>query len=68
MKIETKFDIEEIVILKTDPHKDKRIITNITINPNGVPRYALSCGDKDSSHYEFEIERVCEKTIGGFRP
>ncbi len=66
MKINTKFDIEQMVILKTDPNKDKRIITNITINPNGVPRYSLSLGEKDSCHYEFEIEMVPDKTIKGF--
>lgn len=67
MKIETEFDIEEIVILKTDPEKYERIITNITINPNGVPRYSISCGEKDSSHYEFEIERLKDKSVKGFK-
>lgn len=67
MKIETKFDIEQIIILKTDPNKEERIITNITINPNGVPRYSVSMGEKDSTHYEFEIELVKDKQVKGYK-
>ncbi len=61
MKIETKYDIGQLVILKTDPQKQERMVIAITINPHEVPIYTLGQADKDSRHYECEME-LCNAT------
>jgi len=60
MKIETKFNLEEIVFLITDNEQLQRIITGITISHNQVI-YRIVCGASESWHYDFEI--VKEKTF-----
>lgn len=56
MKLITEFDMEEMVILKTDKNKSPRIITAITFAHKNI-RYCLMHADLESWHYEFEIER-----------
>jgi hypothetical protein len=40
-----------------DPDHLERMVTQVLIGPNGV-RYALSCGEKETTHYPMEIEAV----------
>lgn len=54
MKINTKYDIGDIVYLKTDVEQLERIIIGITIVPNSLI-YTLMCGVEMSEHYDFEI-------------
>ena len=67
MNIDNKFEHFEEVTLKTDPNKDKRIVTSIRVLPNNGLIYDLSYGCTVSEHYDGEIERVKEqKTVKGF--
>lgn len=59
MNINTKFDIGEIVFLITDEDQTERIITRITISPNGCV-YECSAGVATSSHYELEMSRTAD--------
>lgn len=54
MIIKTKYDIGDIVYLKTDISQKERMITMVGITP-GSHVYTLSCGDDSSDHYEIEI-------------
>jgi hypothetical protein len=54
MKIDNKFNLEEVVFLITDADQYARIITGIQIYKNGI-LYRLACGTSDSWHYEYEI-------------
>ena len=53
--VNNKFNINQIVYLKTDMEQFHRIVTGITIRPNDTLVYAISCGSEESTHYEFEI-------------
>lgn len=57
MRIETAYDIGEIVFLITDEEQAERIITRVYVNPNGVA-YELSCGIASSTHFEMEMTRT----------
>lgn len=54
MMIETKYDLQQIVYLKTDPDQNKRMVIGISIKPHGV-LYELGLGSHSSYHYEIEI-------------
>ena len=55
MKItDNKYEIGQLVYLKTDTEQYQRIITAITLRETGII-YEVSQGEKVSSHYEFEI-------------
>lgn len=54
MKINTLYDIGDIVYLKTDINQKERMVTAITITI-GSHVYSLSCGDDSSEHYDIEI-------------
>lgn len=56
MRIETAFDIGEIVFLITDEEQAERMVTRIYVNPNGVC-YELSYGMATSTHFEMEMSR-----------
>ncbi len=57
--IELEHNIGDIVYLKTDGEQQKRIVTGINLRPELVA-YALSCGDRESFHYGFEISVECD--------
>lgn len=65
MVIDNKFDIGQIVYLKTDEDQLPRIITGLTIRGNNVLVYCLSSGTSESWHYDFEIseEKVLINSI-----
>lgn len=54
MKINTLYDIGDIVYLKTDTNQKERMVIAITITA-GSHLYILSCGDDSSEHYDIEI-------------
>jgi hypothetical protein len=54
MNIANKFDLSNIVYLKTDPEQYKRIITAIVLHQGSI-MYELSVGEETSYHYDFEI-------------
>jgi len=54
MKINTLYNIGDIVYLKTDINQKERMVTSITITV-GDHIYTLSCGDDNSEHYDIEI-------------
>ncbi len=69
MKFETKFDFQQVVVLKNDLEKLKRIVTNVTFSPSSTPRYCLMQSTNESWHYEFEIEEApgTTKQEAGFK-
>lgn len=54
MMIETKYDLQQIVFLQTDPDQHKRMVIGISVKPHGV-LYELGLGSHSSYHYEIEI-------------
>lgn len=67
MRINNKYNIEQIVVLKTDREKLPRIVTRITINKGNNLLYELNYADRASSHYEFEIDSVNDEKKIGFK-
>lgn len=55
MKINTNYDIGQIVFLATDENQKARIITGIIVRPSGIIYY-LTCGSEETTHYEIEFE------------
>jgi hypothetical protein len=54
MVIDNKFNIEQIVFLKTDPEQLPRIVYSIQVLKDRL-MYQLACGVQASSHTAFEI-------------
>lgn len=65
--VRTEISIGDVVVLKTDTDKLKRICTGIIVRKNGVS-YELSQSDNTSWHYGFEIEFDVNITTIGFAP
>jgi hypothetical protein len=51
-----------VVYLKTDAEQLQRIVSSITVAGTGVI-YELSCGERNSRHYEFEISGEVNELI-----
>lgn len=62
MRIRTKFDIGQILFLKTDSDQLRRMVTSITLNPGNIV-YGLSCGTGHSKHYEIELSAEADVLI-----
>jgi len=54
MRIDNKFEIGQIVYLKTDTEQRERLVTAIIIRGYGA-LYSLSYETEESTHYDFEI-------------
>jgi hypothetical protein len=54
INIDNKFNIGQVVYLKTDPEQHARIVTSMSITKDSI-MYFLSFGITDSRHYDFEI-------------
>lgn len=54
MILENKFNIAETVYLKTDQEQKPRLVTGLTVRQSEIS-YALSCGESETHHYDFEI-------------
>jgi hypothetical protein len=57
MTINNKFNIGEIVYLKTDPDQHPRMVVGMSVRPN-VLIYILAFGSNESYHYELEISNT----------
>jgi hypothetical protein len=57
MVIDNKFELGEIVYLKTDGEQQPRIVTAIIVCPDNSFLYELACGVHSSKHYDFEISQ-----------
>jgi hypothetical protein len=55
MVIDNKFELGDIVYLKTDPDQRARIVSKFSVLPNGLIVYELSHNTFTSPHYDFEI-------------
>lgn len=55
MMLESKFDLGQMVYLKTDHEQRERQITQITWGGNMGIRYCLTCGITETWHYDIEI-------------
>lgn len=60
MVIDNKFEIGDVVYLKTDRDQYERIITGIKILPIGII-YRVSLGVGENDHYEIEL--TAEKNV-----
>ncbi len=49
-----KFNLGQILYLKTDTGQVPRILVEVSISINNM-RYCLACGSSTSWHYDFEI-------------
>jgi len=49
-----KFNIGDIVFLKTDVDQEERMVCGIIIRPTGL-QYALILGETETWHYDIEI-------------
>ena len=56
MIIKNKFDIGEIVYLKTDQEQKARIVIGIQIRPTGI-LYILQLCTNETYHYDIEIQK-----------
>ena len=56
MIIDNKFELKEIVYLKTDSQQKERIITGFIVRSTSII-YELSCADESCSSYDFEISK-----------
>jgi hypothetical protein len=55
MKINNKFTIEDIVVLKTDPEQLPRVVVGVDVRKHGL-LYVVACGDVTTIHFDFEME------------
>jgi hypothetical protein len=55
MIIDCKYDLGDIVYLKTDVEQLPRMVTEICIQPKNVVIYCLNAGPSVSKHYDFEF-------------
>lgn len=54
--IDNKYDHGEVVYLKTDREQSPRIVFCFRVYQNET-LYELACGERVSTHYEFEITK-----------
>ena len=57
MLIDNKYNLGELVYLKTDPEQNKRMIVGIKICLDGGMYYSLSLGIEETNHYELEFTK-----------
>ncbi len=65
MVIDNKYEIGQIVYLKTDPYQYARQIYSFEVYKGGEILYRCICGTAVSAHYVFEltVERDVLKTV-----
>lgn len=61
--IDNKYEIGDIVYLKTDADQLARIVTSIQVFKVGELIYKLACGINESPHYDFEISKEPDLVI-----
>lgn len=55
MIFRSKFDVGQIVYLKTDVEQLRRQVITITVYPGGFLLYCVACGIETSEHYDVEL-------------
>ena len=60
MIIEPKYNLKQIVYLKTDAEQKERLVTCFVVRENDI-LYELACGESCSAHFDFEI--AIEKNV-----
>lgn len=63
--VESKFNLNDLVYLVTDPDQKERIVTGILLVHNSM-KFWISCGDTETCHYEPELsaEKDVLKSMG----
>lgn len=57
MTIKNRYELEQLVFLKTDPDQYPRMVIEIGKDITGAIKYVLACGsDEPTAHYEAEIQ------------
>ena len=54
MKIDTTFNIGDLVYITTDSDQRERLIVKVEVSVGGY-MYLVACGTENSWHYEFEM-------------
>ncbi len=54
MIVENRYNIGQIVYLKTCPEQKEYMVTGLTIRPHGIV-YILNYGIQESDHFEIEL-------------
>ena len=54
MLIDNKYEIGDIVYLKTDVEQKERMVTGIYVRKYSMT-YGLSCGTEETYHFDYEI-------------
>lgn len=54
MVIDNKYDLGDLVYIKTDVDQRARLVTGITLRPFGMV-YELSLSENTSNHFDFEM-------------
>jgi hypothetical protein len=52
--LECKYELGQMVYIKTDKEQMRRMVVSISFRPTGV-LYELNCGVSNSWHYEMEV-------------
>jgi hypothetical protein len=60
LKVQTDFEIDTIVFLKTDFDQLPRLVTAILVFESAI-QYRLSCGTEETDHWSHEIAK--EKNV-----
>jgi hypothetical protein len=55
MVVENKFDIGQVVYLRTDKEQEPCIITCLTVYRDGDVLYEVNRGSHSSRHFDFEL-------------
>lgn len=55
MEINNKYELGDIVYLKTDEDQKQRMVTGLRVFGKNNILYCLSCGTIETNHYYFEI-------------
>ena len=63
MIIENKFEIGDMVYLKTDPDQLIQIIVAIHVFKSGELMYKIASGSEVSIHYEFELSDTINEQL-----
>jgi hypothetical protein len=63
MVIDNKYEIGEIVYLKTDLDQIARVVVAITVRPENCIVYSLACGIDSSLHYALEISHEADAAL-----
>lgn len=61
MVIENKFEIGQIVFIKTDQDQHARMITQIAVGGKASIRYCIGFGATETWHYDIELSE--EKNV-----